>query len=514
MSSHINDELNRLQSTFNTIITEISHQTQHGRQLGEQRTDEETPITNITGANDASHQAPEMPGAFTFNHTSPNNLQSLETQGAGPPVLATTFSHGINKVFSLVFTTLMIILFVPLYVFYRLIIYMLFLTFSIAKKVHRHGYRSMKNNDPVNTARRFALRFDERIGNKDSTLPADVDPSEGLQDGRDSGDLIREDHLTEIERPDFLECSYSNALFIVKKQKRWLLVYIESEASTEATDFTRDVLINKRFLSFIKERDILVWGGDVADSEAYQACNQFNITRLPFLGLFCLTVNQIPTSSGMQQSAPVLSLVAKIQGYWSLNPTMKKLDQAYRKYNPALSRLRLMNRERSGQPASSNSSEDSTLQAYRELRHNSSILQPTIQSLERTVETQYNGQNAEALKLDWLKWRKSKLKPECTSNGEFSRIAIRLPDGSRKQFKFDKTASIEEIYAYVECVLLHDIEVENNAVYTEPAAYLHEYSFQLTSVLPKETVPVDTATAIESVDYLYPSGNLLVDVIP
>lgn len=486
-------ELNRLHSAFNSVFHVIRSPTATNTSQ-----DEETPIMNNNINSSQNNSIPEMPGAFTFpaevdNET--NNTTSNSISIRLPKIL--------DRLFTVLIISVFLVVFIPVYICYRIVLYLFFIVLSIIIKINRHGYNLIKNNDPANTARRFIMRFDDRIGNKGKTTDSEEsndNSGERVDINSSSSTLIRENHLQEIERPDFLECAYSHALFIVKKEIRWLLVYIESDQNNDAIKFTNDVLINEKFLKFIKEREILVWGNDISESEAFQVCNQFKVTKLPFLGLFCLTVNQTPTTSGMQSSLPVLSLVMKIQGYKSLDSTLKKMNRAYAKYNPAIVQLR---QSYLNSVETNSSSSDSIQRAYREFRDNRSS--PIIQSLERN--------NTEEARLQWLKWRKSRLIPENNIEGEFSRIAIRLVDGSRKQYKIDKHSSTEELYALVECTILNDVQIDaDDEEYEEPANYRHDYKFELVNVFPRVVLPISYNESIEDVDYLYPSGNLVISI--
>ena len=504
MMNQIAEEFRRMQDAFNVLVTRLnrsSHQRQQQQPQGQQH-DEETPMSR-----------PEMPGGFmTVQQHQPGaeaeaDATNATTAGNNE---GTLLSRKVNKALSVISISLLLIIMIPLYILIWIFVYVLFFALSILVKIQSHGYKSIRNNDPVNISRRFIMRFDERIGNKSkNSLDAGNEELSGNTVSNDSSvhvvdagadaanadasNVIDESHLVEIERPDFLECAYSHALYIVKKDIRWLLVYIESDQNREAVDFTHDVLINKKFLKFIKDRKILVWGGDISESEAFQTCNQFNITKIPFLGLFCLTVNQIPTSSGMQQSAPVLSLVAKIQGYKSLNATLNKLDRAYKKYNPTVNQLKLNSSSLHG--------------AVRNLQG-----EAYANSLRRSQhQRQERQQNQEVLRSQWLKWRKSTLVPECNERGEYSRIAIKLPDSSRVQLNIKKTCSLEEIYALVECTLLQQVEIDDSVVYEQPANYRHEYKFDIYSLVPRQLLPRDTSSVISGNPLVYPNGNLIVE---
>lgn len=495
MMSQIAEEFRRMQDAFGVLVTGLNRSSQQQQQQSQQQ-DEETQTPRL-----------EMPGGFVRTQ-SPSEPQPTNTATSNSE--GTVLSRKLNKALSVLFISFVLIIMIPLYILIRIFVHVLFFALSIMIKIQNHGYKSIRNNDPVNISRRFIMKFDERIGNKsknvteiggDELSANTVDTAQehsaclggDIADNDNESNVIDESHLVEIERPDFLECAYSHALYIVKKDIRWLLVYIESDQNKEAIDFTQDVLINKKFLKFIKDRKILVWGGDISESEAFQTCNQFNITKIPFLGLFCLTVNQIPTSSGMQQSAPVLSLVAKLQGYKSLNATLNKLDRAYKKYNPTVNQLKL-----------NMSSLHGAVRSLQGDAYDNSLRRNQQQRFERQ-------QNQEALRDQWLKWRKSTLAPECNERGEYSRIAIKLPDGSRVQLKVNKTCSLEEIYALVECNLLQQIQIDESTTYEQPENYVHEYDFDIYSLVPRQLLPRDRSTIISENPLVYPNGNLIVE---
>lgn len=457
----ISDEFHRMQSTLRGLINRLNQSSNL-----QQRPDEETLIST----------SQQMPGAFVFTSTAQPTEQSSSDS-----------SSGSSKIVIAVVTTFSILLLLPFYIMYRVLIYIFFITAAILIKFQRLKYQSLKSTDPVDISRRFIRSFDERIGN---TNKAAVDELIYT-----NSSLIDESGVTEIQRPDFLECAYSHAMLIVKRDVRWLLCYIESAENLDSKRFTKDVLINPKFLNFVKKKHILIWGGDVSETEAFITCNQFSITKLPFLGLMCMTVNQIPTSSGTQQSAPILSLVSKIQGYKDLNTVLKKIDKAYRKYNPTV--VRLQN--------SSSDSDQMTVMAPESIAFEHSVRRDqTRRGAERA--------NTEELQLQWLRWRKSKLLPECTQPGEYSRIAIKLPNGTRKVIKICKTASLEEIYATIECILLHDIEIVEGMNYERPLGFRHEYSFDVYSVFPREYVPCDSGMLISDTSSISSGGNLVVEL--
>lgn len=461
--------------------------------------DEETPITTST--------VPEMPGGFVNIPTTDDSNESNNVDNNN----SNHISNKMHKIGSVISVTLLLIIMIPMYILLRVFIYFSLFILSLVIKIQKHGYKSIRNNDPANISRRFIRNFDDRIGNKARTIINDTvntdatNSTNGLgtltansESSRDS--VIDESHLVEIERPDFMECAYSQALYIVKRDIKWLLIYIESDSNKECIDFTNDVLIDPKFLKFIKERNFLVWGGNISESEAFQVCNEFNITKLPFLGLLCLTVSQVPTSSGLQQSPPILSLVSKIQGYKNINTTLNKLEKAYKKYNPTINQLR-MNSSTTLQGAVRNLQEEA---------YENSLRRTQPQRQQRQQRRERERENQERLRLEWLKWRKSKIEPECAVQGEYARIAIRLPDNKRVQLKINKSCSTEEIYAIVECNLLNEVEIDADTEYQEPQGYTHDYGFSIYSLVPRQLLNKEDIISDNSL--VYPSGNFIVEI--
>lgn len=472
MPNPVMSELNRLQHIFNSIINELNQTTQ------QQQVDDVEAIPQL-----------QMPGGL--------DLPTSETQNSEDNSNTNKVENLFKKLLLIIAICVLLIVFLPIYVIYMILMFLFVSTVSIYNKIHQGKYSNLRNTDPSDIARRFIMNFDERIGNN----LAGIDSSDPMEDQDQPNTLIEGGHLGEIGRPDFLECAYSQALYIVKKDIRWLLCYIESGENQECVDFTKEVLVHPVFLKFIKNKNFLVWGGDISDSEAFQVCNQFNITKLPFLGLLCMTVNQIPTSSGMQQSEPVLSLVSKIQGYKDLETTIHKLQRAYSKYNPIVSQLKRDNPE-------------SLQGVVRELQDEA--LQNSIRRI-RPLRNSYSREpqrrSREEKRLQWLKWRKSTLEPEPNEPGQYARLAIKFPDGSRKQIKIGKTSSLEEIYATLECMYLNEVELGDATVYQCPDDYEHEYRFRIYTVMPKQIIPMSSNITIEETTSIYPSGNLVVEMV-
>ncbi|GME79436.1 unnamed protein product [Ambrosiozyma monospora] len=207
----------------------------------------------------------------------------------------------------------------------------------------------------------------------------------------------------------------------------------------------------------------------------------------------------------MQSSAPLMSLVCKIQGYQDLNTVMFKLNKAYEKFNPNLITIRA-DVERDLESRRMRQRQD---EAYQQ-----SLQRDRAKKIQRQLAKEQARKEAELqqLKQQWLKWRKSTLLPESSNRSQTARIAMRLPNGQRIQFKFNKDCKIEEIYAYIECNYLNNVVIDYEDEIVKPIGFEYDYEFKIYSILPRQEIPVDYDTRIGDSELLSPSGNLIVEM--
>ncbi|CDK26174.1 unnamed protein product [Kuraishia capsulata CBS 1993] len=352
----------------------------------------------------------------------------------------------------------------PILVLYKIVgvfLYLILNRFGTKlNKYHHDGYTTLKKTTPQDKARQFINKFDS-------------------------------DELT------LLECGYSQALYKSKREMKWLLCYIQSEEHEDHLRFKQNVLLSPQFVDFVNSHDFLVWGGDISQSEAFQVANGFKVTKFPFLGLLTLTVNSTPTANGVTTSAPVLSLVSKVQGYQDVYKVITKFSKAYDKYNPTLITLR-HDHEQIEQDRQVRRAQDEAFERSLNVDR------------ERTRQHQLRQQRERDREL-YLKWRTLSMKPEpdTSAKGTYARVAIRLPDGSRTSRRFNKDISVEEIYAFAEASSTGIISLEIPPDVEKPEGYEHEYSFRLIQVMPRMEVSCDDTRIEDSV--VWPNGNLIME---
>lgn len=129
-------------------------------------------------------------------------------------------------------------------------------------------------------------------------------------------------------------------------------------------------------------------------------------------------------------------------------------------------------------------------------------------------------EDAEAAELlerkrqEWRRWRATTIRPEPDAGAKDGvRLALNMPESSgagRVIRKFDGQATMEELYAFVECYdLVQNAPDEEKA--SEPDDYEHKYAFRIAALMPRETFePSEDTTIAEKMGR---GGNLIVEEV-
>lgn len=307
----------------------------------------------------------------------------------------------------------------------------------------------------------------------------------------------------------FFEGGMAQAHDLAKNKLKFLLVILLSPEHDDTTSFVRDTLLSQDVVDFIQDptNNIVLWGGNVLDSEAYQVAMEYACTKFPFSALICLTPKEGSTRMG---------IVKRLVGPMPASTYLSKLRTSIEKYGPDLDGVRA---ERSAQ------------EVARSLRNeqDSAYERSLAIDRERARQKKEAAAFAEAAVLldkqrrQWKIWRATKILPEPpSSDTNVVRVALKMPDefaaAGRVIRTFPPDAPLEELYAFVECYdrlqeLGDDDSAEgaSAAAVEAPAGYEHKYGFRISSTLPRFVYePSATATMGEQIGK---SGNLIVEQI-
>lgn len=343
------------------------------------------------------------------------------------------------------------------------------------RNTSRPSFRSANGRRPLNardTAARFIREFEEKYGSND--LP-------------------------------IFEGGYAQAYDKAKDDLKFLMVILISPEHDDTNSFVRDTLLHSDVLTFIQDQGdkIIVWAGNVQDSEAYQVASSMNCTKFPFVGLVVYT----PSTSSM-------SLISRISGSASPSALVRKFRIAISQNDEHLDSVRS---QRAQQQASrhireaQNSAYERSLAQDRErvrLKREAAAAKEREEK-EARREEEMRGLNARNL-AQWKRWRAQRISDEPSDHSkEAVRISIRMPSGERILRKFDPNVNLEDLYAFVECFDIIKEEGISEKIQSCPEDFGHKYQFRLVSPMPREAYElVDGGTIRERIGK---SGNLIVE---
>ena len=327
---------------------------------------------------------------------------------------------------------------------------------------------------PQDTASRFRREFEETYGSND--LP-------------------------------FVENGFAQAYDAAKRDVKFLLLVLLAPEHDDTETFVRSTLLAPEVLNFIKDpsNNIILWGGNVLDSEAYQVSTEYSCTKFPFSALICLTPKQGSTKMGV---------VKRMPGLMSASAYLDKMQRAIDKYAPDLAGVRA---ERAAHEVA-RSLRDQQDSAYEKslARDRERAQQRRKAAAEAAAAELKAKEEAEAAarleeqRQQWRRWRAATIAPEPpAAMPSVVRLALKMPEsmgGERIVRRFAPETTLEELYAFVEC---YDLLSSGEEAPSQPTDYEHSYHFKLASLMPR--VVYDPSEAIKMGQAIGRSGNLIVE---
>ncbi|KAF2259906.1 hypothetical protein CC78DRAFT_502415 [Lojkania enalia] len=344
---------------------------------------------------------------------------------------------------------------------------------SINTPTARRNTSGRRPLNPRDTAARFIREFEEEYGS--NNLP-------------------------------FFEGGYGQAFDLAKKDLKFLLVVLVSPEHDETASFIRETLLSQEVVDFLRnpENNMILWAGNVQDSEAYQVSSALTCTKFPFA---CLIVHT------PQVSSTAMGVATRITGPTPPAQFVSKLRQSMQAHIEPLSRVRA---QRAEQQASRNIRQAQDSAYERSLAQDRERARKKREEAERKAREEKEALEREQAKeryaqnlAQWRKWRAASLPSEPgPEEKDVVRISLRMPNADRVIRKFAADADIEELYAFVECYDILQSDELNEKV-REPGNFVHEYKFQLVSPMPREVYELKAGGTIK--ERIGRSGNLIVE---
>lgn len=306
----------------------------------------------------------------------------------------------------------------------------------------------------------------------------------------------------------FLECGYNMALEKAHRELKYLLVVLLSPEHDDTAWWVRNTLLSRDVVDFIDDpaNNILLWGGNAQDSEAYQVACSLRCTKLPFASVIVHTPNV---------SSKAMSVVGRIGSNATPSEFLDKLRSVIDQNGEALG---LVGARRAEQQASRSirDQQDSAYERSLAIDRERARQRREAEAARLRAEQEERERRAAEVRREeqaqrWKQWRAQSLPEEPdTDVKDAVRVSIRLPSGERVIRRFGPQADIEELYAFVECYdVLKDTAGATNV--TEPEGFEHRYGFQLVSPMPRVVYGMENGGSIR--EKIGRGGNLLVEPI-
>ncbi|KAG6888027.1 hypothetical protein C0995_010992 [Termitomyces sp. Mi166 len=349
--------------------------------------------------------------------------------------------------------------------------------------------------------------------------------------------------------PDFTLGSYDQALRTCEHEARIGCIILVSEEHDNVPEFKRSTLTNPEFVRLLYDNDVVVWGGDVRDQEAYSAAEKLQATTYPFVAFVALQPRRNPSSSSSSSRpssnpSPALTVLSRHQGSPSGPTSASTLSahlttQLFPRVTPFLTRIQAQNaaRERdrilrSEQDAAFHATAvrdrariESKMAAEREAAERARVQEADA---ERQRQHQLALERLKQTRLSWRRFIRRALTSSSSAGG--LRIAIRLPAGGRTIHTFPPTQSLTSLYAFVDAQLISSSLSPSEDPTTSPAgdawdsvnleACLEKqlssapewWGFQLVSAYPRKEIPWKPGTRLADVDVLKGGSQLVVEM--
>ncbi|KAH9896512.1 hypothetical protein C8Q73DRAFT_780242 [Cubamyces lactineus] len=281
--------------------------------------------------------------------------------------------------------------------------------------------------------------------------------------------------------PDFFLGSYEEFARTCQKDIKIGCIVIVSEEHDDVAEFKRSTLTDPTFVRIIQENDILVWGGDIRDREAWSASQKLQATTYPFVAFIALQPRRAPASA--EPPAPTMTILSRHQGPsipstsapTAAQTLVKHLtEQLLPRVNPILDKLRSQEAERERERAL-RAEQDRAFEESR--RRDAERAQQRAQQERAAAEEKKRAAEAEARRaaerrkaeeakklweahrMSWRRWIRRGLvvrepRPGETGRGKTMRVGIRMPDGRRVVRFFGENDTVTALYAYVDSLFI------------------------------------------------------------
>ncbi|TPX77378.1 hypothetical protein CcCBS67573_g01367 [Chytriomyces confervae] len=332
----------------------------------------------------------------------------------------------------------------------------------------------------------FSLLFSSR-----SALPA---PPHSARDSQSTAARFLLDYEAKYgeEHPAFFQGTYSQALEVCKRELRCLLVILHSDEHDDTESFCRDTLASPSLHQFLREKRLVVWGGDIRESEGFVVSNTLLATRYPFMALIA------------PQGSTRMVVVERFEGPVSdtalktaLQVSLTRVDAVLRAVRDDRERHEQVRTLREQQDEAYNASLRADQEKARKAQEEATRVEKEKELEQQKLRELENKREAKRLRKIELQ-QTLKDEPDASDSTDIAKIGIRLPGGDRLTRRFKASiATVQDLYDYVETQDLTPIMLESD--------------FEVINTYPRKVLS-DRAQTLKDAG-LYPSASVMVEEV-
>ena len=329
--------------------------------------------------------------------------------------------------------------------------------------------RAEREQTSEDAARAFSARFSE-------SFHAD-DPSAGVR---------------------FVQLSHRDALSVAKTETKLLFLYLHAPMHHESEVFCSQVLASPEVSTFVND-NFIAWGGSLRDGDAHALAAEVNPSAYPYVAL----LDSVSRGGGA-------SLVMSCEGFIDTDGLIGVFEEALAGQTSVLNDARARHAEAD---ANRRLREEQDAAFAESLARDAARAREAEEQRRKEEEERVREEEARQVEAEELRRREdaerervraieirrvakaSSLREEPEEGAEgVSKLAIRLPDGSRAARRFHSSDTIADVYDFVDTL-----------------DELDEVEYSLVSNFPRRNFPRGDTTSLLDAG-AHPNGALFVQI--
>ncbi|KAI8078971.1 uncharacterized protein B0P05DRAFT_105368 [Gilbertella persicaria] len=266
-----------------------------------------------------------------------------------------------------------------------------------------------------------------------------------------------------------------------------------------------DTLCSSRLIDFIRQKNILVWAGDVHASEAHKVSYTLQASTYPFMALIALQSNV--------GSSPKMTVIERMEGPSHPEELVSQIEHAMDRHGAVVHRLKNEREQRE---------QERQLRVDQDAAYHESLKadQEKARKAQEEKEAQQEQERQKQLALEAIALQKQKREqyiqylygqlPDEPTEGPMAKLSFRLADGDRVIRTFKQDATVDTLYQFVQVYPFIKNNQAKDVSVKAPSDYQHQYKFTIHSPYPRMEYEPSSKPLID-IKSLWPSATLVVE---